>query len=121
LGRSFSENEYFTLSRKFGNIFRHQVARGGAADLQKLDMKKEVVLMEAALADARSVGAEQDPSPPQMFKAMLRNGGRPEWMITTICRCCRRTFARWWRSMGDAMRPPTSTIFTAASSTATTA
>jgi DNA-directed RNA polymerase beta' subunit len=86
IGQILSENEYFTLSRKFGNIFK---ASSGAEAvqqiLQKLDMKKEVVLMEAALADAKDPLAQSKILRRlKMFKAMLRNGGRPEWMITTI-------------------------------------
>ena len=86
IGQILSENEYFTLSRKFGNIFK---ASSGAEAvqqiLQKLDMKKEIVLMEAALADAKDPLAQSKLLRRlKMFKAMVRNGGRPEWMITTI-------------------------------------
>jgi DNA-directed RNA polymerase beta' subunit len=86
IGQILSENEYFTLSRKFGNIFK---ASSGAEAvqqiLQKLDMKKEVVAMEAGLANAKDpLSQSKILRRLKMFKAMIRNGGRPEWMIMTI-------------------------------------
>jgi DNA-directed RNA polymerase beta' subunit len=86
VGQILSENEYFTLSRKFGNIFKASSGAEAVQEiLQKLDMKKEVVLMEAALADAKDPLAQSKLLRRlKMFKAMVRNGGRPEWMITTI-------------------------------------
>ncbi len=86
VGQILSENEYFTLSRKFGNIFK---ASSGAeavrSILEKLDMKKEVVKVEAELADAKDPLAQSKLLRRlKMFKAMIRNGSRPEWMIMNI-------------------------------------
>ena len=86
IGQILSENEYFTLSRKFGNIFK---ASSGAEAvqqiLQKLDMKKEVKLIEAELEGAKDPMAQSKLLRRlKMFKAMIRNGGRPEWMIMTV-------------------------------------
>ena len=86
IGQILSENEYFTLSRKFGNIFK---ASSGAEAvqqiLQKLDLKKEVKLIEAELDGAKDPMAQSKLLRRlKMFKAMIRNGGRPEWMITTV-------------------------------------
>jgi DNA-directed RNA polymerase beta' subunit len=86
IGQILSENEYFTLSRKFGNIFK---ASSGAEAvqqiLQKLDMKKEVVAIEKELEGAKDPMAQSKLLRRlKMFKAMIRNGGRPEWMITTV-------------------------------------
>jgi DNA-directed RNA polymerase beta' subunit len=86
IGQILSENEYFTLSRKFGNIFK---ASSGAeavqSILQKLDLKKEVVAIEKELEGAKDPMAQSKLLRRlKMFKAMIRNGGRPEWMITTV-------------------------------------
>ena len=84
--RSLSENEYFTLSRKFGNIFK---ASSGAeavqSILQKLDMKKEVKRSRSELEGAKDPMAQSKLLRRlKMFKAMIRNGGRPEWMIMNV-------------------------------------
>ncbi|MDR3582137.1 MAG: DNA-directed RNA polymerase subunit beta' [Candidatus Pacebacteria bacterium] len=86
IGQILSENEYFTLSRKFGNIFK---ASSGAEAVQeiltKLDMKKEVVQIEKELEGAKDPMAQSKMLRRlKMFKAMLRNGGRPEWMVLTV-------------------------------------
>jgi DNA-directed RNA polymerase beta' subunit len=86
VGQILSENEYITLSRKFGNIFK---ASSGAEAvqqiLQKLDLKKEVKAIEAELQEAKDPMAQSKLLRRlKMFKAMSRNGGRPEWMITTV-------------------------------------
>jgi DNA-directed RNA polymerase subunit beta' len=86
IGQILSENEYFTLSRKFGNIFK---ASSGAeavqSILQKIDLKKEVAAIEKELEGAKDPMAQSKLLRRlKMFKAMIRNGGRPEWMITTI-------------------------------------
>jgi DNA-directed RNA polymerase beta' subunit len=86
VGQILSENEYFALSRKFGNIFK---AGSGAEAvheiLMKLDMKKEAIAVEAELADAKDPMAQSKLLRRlKMFKAMIRNGTRPEWMIMNI-------------------------------------
>ena len=86
IGQILSENEYFTLSRKFGNIFK---ASSGAEAVQeiltKLDMKKEVVAIEKALEGAKDPMTQSKMLRRlKMFKAMVRNGGRPEWMVLTM-------------------------------------
>ena len=86
VGQILSENEYFTLSRKFGNIFK---ASSGAEAVQqilmKLDARKEVQAIEAQLEDARDPMAQSKLLRRlKMFKSMIRNNSRPEWMITTV-------------------------------------
>jgi DNA-directed RNA polymerase beta' subunit len=86
IGQILSENEYFTLSRKFGNIFK---ASSGAEAVQeiltKLDMKKEIVLIEKELEGAKDPMTQSKMLRRlKMFKAMVRNGGRPEWMVLTV-------------------------------------
>jgi DNA-directed RNA polymerase beta' subunit len=86
IGQILSENEYFALSRKFGNIFK---AGSGAEAvheiLTKLDMKKAIVEIQAELDDARDpMGQAKLLRRLKMFKSMVRNGTRPEWMIMNI-------------------------------------
>jgi DNA-directed RNA polymerase beta' subunit len=86
IGQILSENEYFTLSRKFANIFK---ASSGAEAVQeiltKLDMKKEIVLIEKELEGAKDPMTQSKMLRRlKMFKAMVRNGGRPEWMVLTV-------------------------------------
>ncbi len=86
IGQILSENEYFTLSRKFGNIFK---ASSGAeavqSILQKMDLKKEVAAIEKELEGARDPMAQSKLLRRlKMFKAMVRNGQRPEWMVMNV-------------------------------------
>jgi DNA-directed RNA polymerase beta' subunit len=86
VGQILSENEYFTLSRKFGNIFK---ASSGAeavrSILEKMDMRKEVVKVEAELEGAKDpLSQSKLLRRLKMFKAMIRNGSRPEWMIMNV-------------------------------------
>ncbi len=86
IGQILSENEYFTLSRKFGNIFK---ASSGAEAVQqildKMDLKKEIVGIEKELEGARDPMAQSKLLRRlKMFKSMVRNGQRPEWMIMTM-------------------------------------
>ena len=57
----------------------------------------------------------------KIVEAFIQSGNKPEWMILTKSGHSRRTCVRWCRSTAAASRRPTSTISTAASSTATTA
>lgn len=86
VGQILSENEYFALSRKFGNIFK---AGSGAEAvheiLSKLDMKKAVQEIEAELGDAKDPMSQSKMLRRlKMFKSMIRNGTRPEWMIMNV-------------------------------------
>ncbi len=86
VGQILSENEYFTLSRKFGNIFK---ASSGAEAVQqilaKLDLRKEVQAIEAALDDAKDPLAQSKLLRRlKMFKSMIRNNARPEWMVMNV-------------------------------------
>ncbi|HVN26030.1 MAG TPA: DNA-directed RNA polymerase subunit beta' [Candidatus Paceibacterota bacterium] len=83
VGQILSENEYFTLSRKFGNIFRASSGAEAVREiLEKTDLRKEVQRIEAELEGARDPLAQSKLLRRlKMFKAMIRNGSRPEWMI----------------------------------------
>ncbi len=86
IGQILSENEYFTLSRKFGNIFK---ASSGAEAVQqilaKLDLRKEVQAVEKQLSEAKDpLSQSKLLRRLKMFKSMIRNGARPEWMVMTV-------------------------------------
>ncbi len=86
VGQILSENEYFTLSRKFGNIFK---ASSGAEAVQqiltKMDLRKEVENIEKELEHARDPLAQSKLLRRlKMFKSMVRTGSRPEWMVMTV-------------------------------------
>jgi DNA-directed RNA polymerase beta' subunit len=85
IGQILSENEYFALSRKFGSVFK---AGSGAEAIQQilqgLDLRKEILKVEAQLEEAKDPMEESKMLRRlKMFKAMVRNGTRPEWMILT--------------------------------------
>ncbi|MGC9598788.1 MAG: DNA-directed RNA polymerase subunit beta [Minisyncoccia bacterium] len=86
VGQILSENEYFTLSRKFGNIFR---AGSGAEAvkqiLETMDLRKAVQAIETELEGAKDPLAQSKLLRRlKMFKSMIRNGSRPEWMVMTV-------------------------------------
>jgi DNA-directed RNA polymerase beta' subunit len=83
IGQILSENEYFALSRKFGNIFK---AGSGAEAVQEIlknmDLKKEVQAIELELSEAKDPMAQSKLLRRfKMFKSMITNGSRPEWMV----------------------------------------
>ena len=85
VGQVIGENEYFTLSRKFGNVFK---ASSGAEAvkqiLENMDLRKEVQIIEKELEESKDPLEEQKLLRRlKMFKSMIRNGTRPEWMIMT--------------------------------------
>ena len=86
VGRILSENEYFAMSRRFGNIFK---ASSGAEAvkqiLEEMDLRKEVQAVEKQLGEARDPLAQSKLLRRlKMFKSMIQNGTRPEWMVMTV-------------------------------------
>ena len=86
VGQILSENEYFSLSRKFGSIFK---AGSGAEAVQqileKMDLRKETQGVEAQLENAKDPLAQSKLLRRlKMLKSMIRNGSRPEWMVMTV-------------------------------------
>jgi DNA-directed RNA polymerase beta' subunit len=86
VGQILTENEYFALSRKFGNIFK---AGSGAEAvrqiLENIDLRKEARVVEAQLDKAKEP-MEQSKllRKLKMLKSMINSGSRPEWMIMTV-------------------------------------
>jgi DNA-directed RNA polymerase subunit beta' len=86
VGQVLGENEYFALSRKFGSVFK---AGSGAEAVQHilegLDLRKEIQKIEKELDESKDPLEEAKLLRRlKMFKSMVRNGTRPEWMIITI-------------------------------------
>jgi DNA-directed RNA polymerase beta' subunit len=86
IGQVLGENEYFALSRKFGNVFKAGSGAEAVRDiLEHMDLKKEIRTVEAQLENAKDPMDEAKLLRRlKMFKAMVRNGTRPEWMILTV-------------------------------------
>jgi DNA-directed RNA polymerase subunit beta' len=86
IGQILGETEYFSLSRKFGSLFK---ASSGAeavrAILEKMDLRKEVRAVEAQIEKIKDPLAEGKMLRRlKMLKAMIKNGTRPEWMVLTV-------------------------------------
>ncbi|MEK7546901.1 MAG: DNA-directed RNA polymerase subunit beta' [Patescibacteria group bacterium] len=85
-GLVLSESEYFNLSKRFGNVF---TAGGGAEAIRKIlenmDLKREIQKMEKALETSKkqSVAESKMFRRLKLFRSMVKNGIRPEWLILT--------------------------------------
>lgn len=85
-GQVLSEAEYFNVARRFGNVFK---AGSGAEAirhiLEKMDLRKEAQKIEKEMADSKDAGATgRGYKRLKIFKSMIGNGIRPEWMILTV-------------------------------------
>jgi len=56
----------------------------------------------------------------RVVESFRKSGNKPEWMILDVIPVIPPELRPWFRSTADVSPPPTSTISTAASSTATT-
>ncbi len=89
-GLVLSETEYFNLSRNFANIF---TAGSGAEAvrkiLQNMDLKNEIHKMEKGLEFSKKKTAAKTAADSKtfrrlkLFRSMLKNNIRPEWLILT--------------------------------------
>jgi len=85
-GRILGEAEYFDLSRRFGNVFKAGTGAEAVREiLSQMDLRKEIQKTE------KEVEAAKDPMNEgkllrrlKMFRSMLKNGSRPEWLILTV-------------------------------------
>ena len=85
IGQVLSETEYFNLSRRFGSVFK---AGSGAeavrSILQNMDLRKEVRRIEKELEGAKDpLSQSKLLRRLKMFKSMIMNQSRPEWMVIT--------------------------------------
>ena len=86
IGQVLGEAEYFDLSRRFGSVFK---AGSGAEAvrqiLEKIDLRHEVRKIERDLEKVKEPLTQGKLLRRlKMFKSMIRDGSRPEWMILTI-------------------------------------
>ncbi|MFA4999168.1 MAG: DNA-directed RNA polymerase subunit beta' [Parcubacteria group bacterium] len=84
-GMVLSETEYYSLSRRFGDVF---VSMSGAEGVRKVledvDIDKEIKAIEKEFGKTEDANRRQHLSRRlKFFTAMQRSGVRPEWMIMT--------------------------------------
>ena len=84
-GIVLTETEYFNLSKRFANIF---TAGSGAEAIRKIfermDLKSEIQKMEKASKSSKKTATENKALKRlKLFRSMLKNGIRPEWLILT--------------------------------------
>jgi DNA-directed RNA polymerase beta' subunit len=86
VGQILGEAEYFSLSRKFGSIFKASSGAEAVREiLEKMDLRKEVRAAEAQLEKMKDPLAEGKLLRRlKMLKSMIKNGARPEWMVLTV-------------------------------------
>ncbi len=85
-GKILNESEYFELSRRFGNVFRAGTgAEAIRSILERMDLRKEVQKIEKDLESAKDPMSEtKSLRRLKMFRAMIKNGSRPEWLVLTV-------------------------------------
>jgi DNA-directed RNA polymerase subunit beta' len=84
-GMVLSETEYYSLSRRFGDVF---VSMSGAEGVRKvlenIDVAKEIKATEKELEKTEDANRRQHLARRlKFFTAMHKSGVRPEWMIMT--------------------------------------
>jgi len=84
-GMVLSETEYYSFSRRFGDVFVSMSgAEGVRKVLQNIDFNKEIKNTEKELTKTEDANRKQYLFRRlKFFTAMQRNGVRPEWMIMT--------------------------------------
>ncbi|MFH0890608.1 MAG: DNA-directed RNA polymerase subunit beta' [Candidatus Liptonbacteria bacterium] len=87
-GQVLSENEYLSLSRRFGSVFKAGTGAEAVREiLEKMDLRKEVHKIEKELEhskDKETVGETKILRRLKMLRSMIKNGTRPEWLIMTV-------------------------------------
>lgn len=85
-GMVLSENEYFILSRRFGNVFKAGTgAEAIRKILERMDLKKEAQRTDKQLEASKDVlGEVKLLRKLKMLRSMIKNGSRPEWMILNV-------------------------------------
>ncbi|MDP3956797.1 MAG: DNA-directed RNA polymerase subunit beta', partial [bacterium] len=86
VGKIISETEYYNLAKKFADVFK---ADSGAAAirriLEKIDLKDECDKIEKQLLGVKEViQTRKLLRRLKLFRSMIKNGIRPEWMVITI-------------------------------------
>ncbi|HTY40111.1 MAG TPA: DNA-directed RNA polymerase subunit beta' [Candidatus Paceibacterota bacterium] len=84
-GQVLTETEYFSLSRRFGSVFKAGTGAEAIREiLEKMDLHKEVKVIEKALEEVTEATAEAKLLRRlKMLRSMIQNGARPEWLVMT--------------------------------------
>jgi DNA-directed RNA polymerase subunit beta' len=85
-GHVLSENEYISLSRRFGSVFKAGTGAEALREiLENMDLRKEVHRVEKELEQAKDpVNESKLLRRLKMLRSMIRNGARPEWLVLTV-------------------------------------
>lgn len=117
-----SEEEFMDAQDEYGDTFEAGIGAEAlkkllsAIDLETVRVKTETDLRETGSEAKRKKLVKRL----KLIESFIASGTRPEWMIMDVVPVLPPNCARWFHSTVAASRPPTSTISTAASSTATT-
>ncbi len=80
-----SEQQYQSLSLKFGHIFEASIGAEAVRKLlEKIDLEKSIINLEEKLSDAVESKKEKLIKRLKLLKNFKNNDLRPEWMIMTI-------------------------------------
>ncbi|MDO8515937.1 MAG: DNA-directed RNA polymerase subunit beta' [bacterium] len=84
-GLVLKEDEYFSLSRRFANVFRAATGAEAIRDiLSRMEIKKEIVKVEKEIANTKDPISEVKMLRRlKILRAMQEQGSRPEWLIMT--------------------------------------
>ena len=84
-GTILKEDQYYSLSRRFGNVF--QAASGAEAIhkiLKAMNLKREITAVEREIEGMKNPMNEiKTLRRLKILRSMLKNGSRPEWLILT--------------------------------------
>ncbi|MCS6789124.1 MAG: DNA-directed RNA polymerase subunit beta' [Patescibacteria group bacterium] len=85
-GFILNENEYFDYSKKFAGVFKAGTGAEAVRQiLEKIDLKKEIKAIEKYLENSKDPISEvRHLKRLKIFRSMLKNDIRPEWMILTV-------------------------------------
>src|SRR5213083_574952 len=116
-----TEAEYREMREKYGQAYKATMGAEAVKGLLKeLDLEKLSRQLRADLKDASGQKRMKILKRLEVVEAFRKSGNKPEWMILDVTPSSLRTCGRWCSWMAGGLPPPTSTISTAASSTATT-
>ncbi len=85
-GVILSELEYFSLARRFGNVFKASSGAEAVKEiLEKLDLRKQVQQIEKHIAESKKGVIDiKQLRRLKMFKSMIKSNSRPESMIIDV-------------------------------------
>jgi DNA-directed RNA polymerase subunit beta' len=85
-GKILEEREFGSLGKRFGNVFT--ISSGGEGIrrvLEGIDLEKEIIVIDGMLKKTEEeLAVKKLLRRLSLFKSMIRNSMRPEWMILTV-------------------------------------